>query len=198
MTIDLEQIKQNYADFDDFKIERLAKNEADGLPPEVVAILIEEIGKRGLNPDLIKGIESQTKELTESELEKLIEKIRHLPCPDCGKQFTPLIGSIIRTVKSFIVFTSYSNTHVITCTSCSKKRRKKAVITTLLLGWWGIPFGLFRTPIALISTLTDLNKQEATSEYIIALFAIGNMGEIKSNWNNEQEIVDFIRHTNES
>ena len=60
MVIDLEQIKENYAGFDDFKIEHLAKNEADGLSYEVISILVGEIRKRGLNPDLIKGIESQT------------------------------------------------------------------------------------------------------------------------------------------
>ena len=44
--MDLEQIKKNYADFDDFKIEYLAKNGVSSLNSEVVQILVEEIKKR--------------------------------------------------------------------------------------------------------------------------------------------------------
>ena len=198
MTIDLEQIKKNYADFDDFKIERLAKNEADGLAPEVIPILIDEIKKRGLNPDLIKGIESQIKELTESELNELKYKIINLPCPDCGSQSTPLVGSLIRTVKSFIFMTSYAKTPVITCKFCSNKRKKNAIITTLLLGWWGIPYGIFKTPISLLATLRDHKKEEEISDQIITLFALNNMGELKTNWDNEKELVEYVRHINES
>ena len=198
MAIVLEQIKKNYADFDDFKIEHLAKNEVDGLSPEVISILIEEIRKRGLSPNLIKGIESQTKTLTDSELTELKLKIKRLPCPDCGKQSTPLVGSLIRTVKSFVFFTSYTKTPVIVCESCLNKRRKKAMISTLLLGWWGIPYGIFKTPMSLISTLRDKNKQEEISEDIISSFAINNIGELMTNWDKEKELIDYIRHINKN
>ncbi len=196
MAIDLEQIKQNYSEFDDYKIEHLAKNEAAGVEPDVIPILINEINKRGLDPDLIKGIEAQTKELTESELDELKSKIANLTCPDCGQKNGQLVGSIIRTVKSFIVLTSYKKVPVITCKSCADKKRKNAMISTALLGWWGIPFGLFRTPIALIATLTDKNKSEEISEDIITGFAIENIGEIRTNWEKEEELIDFIGHVN--
>ncbi|MDR0438047.1 MAG: hypothetical protein LBH22_07095 [Bacteroidales bacterium] len=105
--MDLEQIKKNYANFDDLKIEHLAKNEVGGLNPDVIAILIDEIKKRGLDINLMNGIEAQTKELTEIEVNELKSKIINLPCPDCGQRSFPLSGSFIRTVKSFIIFTSY-------------------------------------------------------------------------------------------
>lgn len=197
MAIDIEQIKKNYANFEDYKIEHLAKNEAAGLEPDVIPILIEEIKKRGLDPNLIKGIEAQTKELTESELTELKSKIANLPCPDCGAKNTPLIGTLIRTVKSFIVLTSYKKVPVITCETCANKRRKNAMITTFLLGWWGIPFGIFRTPIALIQTLIDKNKRIEISDGILTVFAVESIGEIKTNWDKEAELVDFIRHVNQ-
>ena len=196
MTIDLNQIKQNYSEFDDYKIEHLAKNEAGGLEPGVIPILIDEINKRGLDPALIKGIEAQTKELTEDELSELKNKIVNLHCPECGQRNTPLIGSVIRTVKSFIVLTSYKKNPVITCKSCADKKRKSAMISTALLGWWGIPFGLFKTPIALISTLTDKKKYEEISDTIVTGFAIENIGEIRTNWDKEDELVEFIGHVN--
>jgi hypothetical protein len=197
MAIDIEQIKKNYADFEDYKIEHLAKNEAAGLEPDVIPILIEEIKKRGLDPDLIKGIEAQTKELTESELTELKSKIANLPCPDCGAKNTPLIGTLIRNVKSFIVLTSYKKVPVITCETCANKRRKNAMISTFLLGWWGIPFGIFRTPIALIQTLIDKNKRVEISDGILTVFAVENIGEIKTNWDKETELVDYVRHVNQ-
>jgi hypothetical protein len=197
MAIDIEQIKKNYANFEDYKIEHLAKNEAAGLEPDVIPILIEEIKKRGLDSDLIKGIEAQTKELTESELTELKSKIANLPCPDCGAKNTPLIGTLIRTVKSFIVLTSYKKVPVITCETCANKRRKNAMISTFLLGWWGIPFGIFRTPIALIQTLIDKNKRVEISDGILTVFAVENIGEIKTNWDKETELVDYVRHVNQ-
>lgn len=197
MAIDIEQIKKNYANFEDYKIEHLAKNEAAGLEPDVIPILIEEIKKRGLDSDLIKGIEAQTKELTESELTELKSKIANLPCPDCGAKNTPLIGTLIRTVKSFIVLTSNKKVPVITCETCANKRRKNAMISTFLLGWWGIPFGIFRTPIALIQTLIDKNKRVEISDGILTVFAVENIGEIKTNWDKETELVDYVRHVNQ-
>lgn len=196
MTIDLEKIKQNYSEFDDYKIEHLAKNEAGGLEPDVIPILIDEINKRGLAPELIKGIEAQTKELTDSELNELKSKIANLTCPECGQTYGQLVGSLIRTVKSFILLTSYKKAPVITCKSCADKKRKNAMISTVLLGWWGIPFGLFKTPIALIATLTDKNKSEEISEGIINRFVIDNIGEIRTNWEKDNELVEFIGHVN--
>lgn len=196
MAIDLEQIKENYTNFDDFKLEHLAKNEAGSLEPEVIAILTAEIKKRGLDSNLEKGIEAQTKELTENELNELKSKIANLTCPECRQKNGQLVGTLIRTVKSFIVLTSYKKVPVITCKSCADKKRKNAMISTALLGWWGIPFGLFRTPIALIATLTDKNKSEEISEGIITGFAIENIGEIRTNWNKEDELVEFIKHVN--
>lgn len=196
MTIDLEQIKKNYSEFADYKIEHLAKTEAGGLEPDVIPILINEINKRGLDKNLIKGIEAQTKELTESELNELKIKITNLTCPECGNKNGQLVGSFIRTVKSFIVLTSYKKFPIITCKSCADKKRKNAMISTALLGWWGIPFGLFRTPIALITTFTDKSKAEDISDEIIAWFAVENIGEIRTNWEKETELVEFIGHIN--
>ena len=196
MAIDLEQIKKNYADFDDYKIEHIAKNKINDLEPEVVAILKNEIKKRGLNFNLNKGIEAQTKEPTKEEIEQIKLKISKLACPECGQTYSPLIGTIIREVKSFVLFTHYKKTPLILCQSCADKKRKKAMISTALLGWWGFPSGLFRTPEALISSLNDNKRKEKISDAVLTNFAISNIGEIKTNWDNRKELIDFIRHKN--
>lgn len=196
MPLDLQKIKKNYSEFEDYRIEHLAKNEVAGLNPDVIPILIEEIEKRGLNLDLIKGIEAQLSDLTESEVLELKNIIVNLPCPECGLRHNPLIGTIVRTVKSFILFTSYKKIHVISCTSCADKKVRNAMISTAILGWWGIPFGVFRTPMALISTWIDNNKREKISDQVITIFIYENKGELKSNWRKENELVDYIRHVN--
>ena len=70
------------------------------------------------------------------------------------------------------------------------------MISTFLLGWWGIPFGIFRTPIALIANLNDSKNREAISEEIITSFAINNVGELRTNWEKENDLVEFINHWN--
>ncbi|HBY52454.1 MAG TPA: hypothetical protein DEO70_02150 [Bacteroidales bacterium] len=198
MGIDLEQIRKNYSEFDDYKIEHLAKNEIGSLDPDVVAILKEEIKKRGLDSNLNKGIEAQAKELTESELKELKSKIKKLACPDCGQSNSPLIGTFIREVKSFIVFTHYKKTPLILCHACADRKRNNAMITTALLGWWGIPWGLFRTPHAIISSLSDSKNREVISDSILTQFALENVGELRTNWDKESVLVDFIRHRNQT
>jgi len=196
--MDLEQIKRNYADFEDYKIEHLAKNDVCGLDADVVQILVEEIKKRGLDSNLIKAIEAQTKEFTEVELSELISKIVNLPCPDCRRKSSPLMGAIIRTVRSYVLITSYKKVLVIACPECLKKRRKEAMILTSLLGWWGIPMGIFQTPIALIASLKDVKNQEMISNQIISSIAVKNIGELKTNWDNENELVKYFIHKNEN
>jgi hypothetical protein len=119
-----------------------------------------------------------------------------LTCPECGQKKPPLIGTLIREVRSFIVFTHYKRTPIISCKDCADKKRKQAIITTALLGWWGIPFGLFRTPQVIITSLTDSNKRESQSNTILTNFVIKNVGEIRTNWENESELSDFVGHIN--
>lgn len=196
MGLDLEQIRNNYSKFDDFEIERIAKTEAGGIEPEVLEILIDEIKKRGLNNNLLKGIDAQTTEISEEELTKLLNKITILSCPECGRKETPLVGTLVRKVRSYLVFTSYERKPLITCETCAATKRKNSIISNFLLGWWGIPLGIINTPRAIISTLIDKNKKDEISDAILTNFVLNNIGEIQTNWDNESELVSFIHHVN--
>ncbi|WP_282037323.1 hypothetical protein [Saccharicrinis aurantiacus] len=196
MSLDLELIKKNYEKFEDYKLEHLAKNEAGSLEPEVIPILMAEIKKRGLDPNLEKGIEAQTKEITESEIIEILDKVSGLKCPECGGKSNPLKGSLIRSVKSFIIFTNYKKTPIISCQECANKKRKSALTSTIILGWWGIPWGIIRTPQTIINYFVDKNKLKEISESILTGFVIENIGEIRTNWESEDELVEFIDHQN--
>jgi Zn finger protein HypA/HybF involved in hydrogenase expression len=196
MAIDLEQIRKNYADFDNDKIEYLAKNEINSLEPEVVSILMDEIKKRRLDTNLNKGIEAQKKELTDADVQELKLKISNLTCPECGQKKNRLVGTLIREVKSFVILTHYEKRIMISCESCGQIARKNGLTTTLLRGWWGLPEGLFRTFFVVLKILGENKKLEVISDAIMTEFVIKNIGEIKTNWDKENELVDYIRHKN--
>lgn len=197
MAIDIEQVRNHYAKMDNAKLESIAKFEMALLEPEVQPIVIAEIKRRGLDENLLVGIEAQTKELSEAEVYELRDKIKGLACPSCGKTGQGLVGGIVRKVRSFLIITTYERRPIIACPACVEAERKSQLIKNSLLGWWGIPWGLlFRTPQAIINHFRDNGKKEEISEGILIHFAVENIGELKTNWDREDKIVDFIRHQN--
>lgn len=197
MQIDLEQIKNHYSKMDDTKLERIAKFEIASLQPEVQPIVIAEIKKRGLDENLLTGIEAQTKELSEEEVYELRDKVKELDCPKCGKSNQGLVGGIVRKVRSYLIITQYETRPMIACKSCVEEERKSQLIKNSLLGWWGFPwFFFYRTPQAIIGHFRDNGKREEISESILIEFAVQNIGELKTNWDNEDKLVDFIHHQN--
>lgn len=197
MAIDLEQIRNHYSNMDDSKLERIAKFEVASLHPEVQPIIIAEIKKRGLDENLLIGIKAQTKKLSEKEIHELRDKVKGLDCPSCGKPNQELVGGIIRKVRSYVLVTHYEKRPMIACKSCLEKERKSQLIKNSLFGWWGFPWGFFyRTPQAIINHFRDNGKEEEISESILIEFAIQNAGELKTNWDDEDKLVDFINHQN--
>lgn len=194
--MDLDKIKEFYETLEDEKIEQLALAEAGGLEPAVVPILLAEIKKRSLSPNLVAAIEAQTKEMTDSERKAFEFKIVNLPCPECGNNDSELEGSLIRTVMSFIVLTTYKKEHVISCTNCKKRLKKSALTKTVLLGWWGIPWGIFRTPHALVMAMIESTKGELISKQVLDDFIDNNTGLIKASWDSTHALCEILKAHN--
>ncbi len=196
MAADLEQIRQNYAQFDDVTIENIAKYEVASLEAGVVSILKEEVRKRGLKTDLNKLIEAQAIELT-ARLERLKSRIAALPCPDCGGRTSPLVGALTREVTSFLIVTSHNTGTVIACPGCAGKKRTEALFTTLLAGWWS-PEGFISTIHALVCSVLDRFRREEQSDSILTAFVIQNLGEIGANLDSEAILIELVRRANSS
>lgn len=197
MQVDLEQIKDNYSKMSDAELEIIAKFKIALLQTEVKPIVIAEIKKRGLDNNLLTGIEAQTKELSETELLELMNKIKGLSCPICGESNKGLVGGIIRKVRSYVILTQYEKRPIIACQSCMDKERKNQLIKNCLLGWWGIPGGMFyRTPQAILGHFLDNRRKEELSELILAETAIQGIGELRTNWDNEEKLVEYIHRQN--
>lgn len=197
MPIDLEQVKNHYAKMDNARLENIAKFEMALLEPAVQQIVIAEIKRRGLDENLLVGIEAQTKELSEAEVYALRDKIKGLACPSCGQPNQGLMGGMVRKVRSFLIITQYEQRPMIACPACVEAERKSQLIKNSLLGWWGFPWGLlYRTPQAIINHFRDNGKKEEISEGILIQFAVENIGELKTNWDKADKLVNFIRRQN--
>ena len=105
--MDLNDIKENYKKFEDWKIEKIASEEAGSLRPEVLDILKTEIENRKLNLNLLDTIDAQTKEITESEFNDYYNVLRNHPCPKCESKTQKINATIVGRVVSMLILTNY-------------------------------------------------------------------------------------------
>lgn len=191
--IDIKQIEKNYATKEDFEIERIATSNSKGLRPEVYSIIEKEIKKRNLNPNLLNGAIAQNKEYSIEELINYSSYLRELTCPICNSKTKKLNGTILFTVKSFVVFTSKETKSCIACPDCLDKNNNKAMLSTLVLGWWGIPSGVIQTPLYLFRNFQS-KKENHLKEPNFALlnFVKNNIGHIESYKEDKQKLAVII------
>jgi len=195
--MDLKDIEKNYEGMSDEKIIRIATTDAVGLPPEVFEIIEKEIKKRNLNPDILKGAFAQNKEYSIDEIENYSNLLRDLPCPICENTIEKLNGTILHTVKSFIFFTTSSAETTIACPDCLDKKNNDAIFSTALLGWWGIPWGLFKTPIYIYRNYKEKKENRlSVSNNTLLLYTLNHIGEIETYKANTEKLKEIIQRRN--
>jgi len=151
MEPNLDELRKNYERFDDRKIIRIATEEATSLRPEALELLKQIIKERGLSEDILKSVDAQFEKIDTNKLTEYAELLRDLPCPVCHQTQNKLNATVVSTVVSLVFFTQYKNEIKIACPPCLDKLNNNAMIKSALLGWWGIPWGLIRTPKALLA-----------------------------------------------
>lgn len=189
------ELRKNYESLPDDKIIRLASEEARSLRPEALELLKQIIKERGLSADVTNSIDAQSKKITEDILLEYTELLRGLPCPVCNTAGDKLNATITGTVISFILMTSYQKEVKIACPACLNKLNNNAIIKSALLGWWGLPWGIFRTPQALIlnnKMKKQNNLQEANG--VFKSFVLQRIGRIEANRNNPSGLSDIIQY----
>ena len=192
--MDIEDIRKHYEKMSDNQFIRLLTTNAKGLRPEVFEIIQHEIEKRNLSPSLLEGALAQNKEYTLKELEVYAELIRKLPCPVCGNSTEKLNATLVHTVKSFLIFTSSGTEPIVACPNCLDKKNKNAMISTALLGWWGIPWGVLKTPLYLYRNFKakKTNHVSFPNDVLLA-FILENVGEIETYKNNREMLKQIIK-----
>jgi len=113
----------------------------------------EEARRRGFGAELIQRFDEKNHAFLPSEIEGLCHLIRRLPCPHCGTSGKRLNGTLVMETMSFLIITRHSKKLMIGCADCLDKRMMEANTMSALIGWWGVPWGLIRTPQTLISNI---------------------------------------------
>jgi len=195
--MNLEDIRENYENFDDCKIEMIATEEAGSLRPEVLKIIKEEIKKRNLNPNLIDSIDSQTKKLTESEFNKYCAILRNHPCPECKSKTQKINATIVGQVVSMLILTNYEKSVKIACSDCLDEMHNKANTKSALFGWWGIPWGPIHTIRSFVfnSSMKKNNRAVAPNE-IFTSFVVNNIGTLEKAKTEPETLSELINQTN--
>ncbi len=191
--MDIKRIEENYQRMSDDQIIKIATTDARGLRPEVYGIIENEIKKRNLNPNILQGAIAQNKEHSLAEVEQYSKLLRDLPCPICGNTHEKLNGTISHTVKSFIIFTTYGTEPTIACPDCLDKKNDDAILSTALLGWWGVPWGFFKTPIYIYRNYkAKKDNRLDTSNNTLLSYTLGNIGEIETYKDDKEKLKDII------
>jgi hypothetical protein len=194
MELDINNIAEYYSKMRDQELIRVATQNAKGLRPEVFGIIENEIKKRNLNPDILKGALAQNKEYSIEEIENYSKLLRDLPCPICGNTDEKLNGTISHTVKSFIIFTTYGTEATIACPNCLDKKNNNAMISTLLLGWWGLPWGVFKTPIYIYRNYKAKQENRIdTSNNTLLSYTLRHIGEIETYKTDNEKLKEIIK-----
>ena len=152
--LDAEMVRQHYVRVGDEELLRIIAEDGLLLTPEAKDIVMEEVRKRRLKPDVLPFVHAQLKEYSAAEIDVLCASLRRLPCTVCGQSDQLLNMTHGTRVFSLLVITNSSRFSLIACPDCMDKAMRKANIITALLGWWGLPWGIIRTIQALSNNIS--------------------------------------------
>lgn len=82
----------------------------------------------------------------------------------------------------------------IACPQCLDKKNNIALITSALLGWWGIPWGILRTPTYLYRNIKakSHNHMDSPNETLLS-FTLSNIGEIETYGDDKSKMNKLIQ-----
>jgi hypothetical protein len=191
--IDIQFVRENYQRMSDDELVRVATQDAAGLTAEAQEIVKDEIEKRGLDRNIINGVQAQNKAYTIEEIDQYCEIVRDLDCPSCGSSASKLNGTLISEVMSFIVFTQCTKKLKIACPDCLDKANSKALTKTVALGWWGIPWGIVRTVQAIEQNIKSKKTNHfAESNNFLKSFVLAKVGQFETYKDNPEKLQEII------
>lgn len=178
---DLKDIAYNYSRKTDSELIHIATENAQGLRPGVMEIIENELKKRNLNLNILEGVKAQNREYSLEEIKDLSQVLRTLPCPICEDETVKLNATVIHTAKSFVFFSTFRKEHIIGCPDCLDKKNKESIISTALLGWWGLPWGILKTPFYIYNNFREKRYNHAVeSNENLLSFTMLNIGQIEA------------------
>lgn len=195
--IDIRFVQETYQRMSDEELIRIATQDAYGLTPEAMAVVKTEIQKRGLDPNIAKGMQAQNKTYTTEEVDGYCDIVSNLSCPTCGSTTEKLNATITGEVVSFILFTTYDKKIKVGCPHCLDKANNNALTKSAILGWWGFPWGIIRTlqAIALNLKRKRTNHLQDHSDDLRS-FALSVIGELETYKGDKEKLQQILARQN--
>jgi predicted house-cleaning noncanonical NTP pyrophosphatase (MazG superfamily) len=97
-----------------------------------------------------------SEDIPDEEIEKYAYNLKNGECPKCHKILSKVEVRKFYNVWSAVIFTRWTKQTHVCCKSCGREKNVWSIIFCLLFGWWGIPWGLFATPIQIISNAVEI------------------------------------------
>lgn len=79
-------------------------------------------------------------------------------CPECGGPGPVDLHTAYRVWSAGVVSVFQKEARV-ACRACARKRQLEAALFCAALGWWGVPFGLFGTPVQIARNLLAIRRK---------------------------------------
>jgi hypothetical protein len=195
--IDIKFVQERYKQMSDDELIRIATQDAYGLTPEAMEVVKGEIQKRGLDENISKGVEAQNKEYTIEEIDAYCDLVSNLACPSCSGTTERLNATLTGEVMSFLFFTTYDKKIKVGCPHCLDKANNNALTKTAILGWWGVPWGIIRTPQAIALNLKSkrTNHLQDHNDYLRS-FTLSVVGELETYKGNKEKLQQVLVRQN--
>ena len=195
--IDITLVKERYQRMTDEELIRIATQDAYGLTPEAMEVVKAEIEKRGLNQNISKAVEAQNKTYTLKEINAYCDILSNLSCPTCGNTSERLNATMTAEVMSFVLFTTYNKKIKVGCPHCLDKANNNALTKTAILGWWGLPWGVIRTPQAISINIKSkrTNHLHGHNDYM-RHFTLDVVGELETYKNDREKLQQIVAREN--
>ncbi|MEP6466697.1 MAG: hypothetical protein ABJB05_10350 [Parafilimonas sp.] len=191
--IDIEFVRQNYQKMTNEELVRIATQDAAGLTAKAQEIVKEEIQRRNLDTNIIQGVAAQNKTYTVQEVDTYCDIIQKLNCPVCQSSLQKLNATLTGEVVSYIFLTQYKKKIKVACPDCLDKASNAALTKTATLGWWGIPWGIFRTVqyIRLNIKSKKTNHLDTPNNFLRS-FVLSKIGQVETYKNNKEKLQELI------
>ena len=113
--------------------------------------------RRYCSVDCERGDEalSLSKAVPRAIVDEHVRRVREGPCGWCGGNGAVDVF-VSHRVWSFLVITSCASTPRISCRSCGIQAQLRGILFSMTLGWWGLPWGIFMTPVQIVRNLLAL------------------------------------------
>lgn len=181
----------------DDELIRIATRDASGLTPEAMEVVKAEIKKRKLDENISNGVEAQNKTYSKEEVDAYCDILCNLSCPLCGNTTERINATMTGEVMSFVVFTIYNKKIKVGCPDCLDKANNSALAWSAILGWWGLPWGIIRTPHAISLNLKSkqTNHAKGHNDYL-RIFTMGVIGEVETYKDNQEKLQQIVARQN--